>query len=80
MSNFDLSNQNNDDVKEGLSTNQNNYSNFTNKYDDDGLTTAPVNKPVEETGNLSVEKPIDSTEREPKPRSHTERNPRGWSF
>ena len=76
MSNFDLSNQNNDDVKEGLSTNQNNYSNFTNKYDDDGLTTAPVNKPVEETGNLSIEKPIGSTEREPKPRSHTERSPR----
>lgn len=89
MSNFDLSNQNNDEVNEGFTSNNqnnNNYSDFTNKYDDDGLTTAPVNKPVEEVGSLSTPKPSVSTrneptsrpraERTPKPRSHTERSPR----
>lgn len=87
MSNFDLSNQNNDEVNEGFTSNNqnnNNYSDFTNKYDDDGLTTAPVNKQVEEVGSLSTPKPSVSTrnettsrpraERTPKPR--TERTPR----
>ena len=73
---FDLTNQNNDEIKEGLTTDQNNYSNFTNKYDDDNVTTTPVSKPVEETGSLSIETPNVVKEETTTTRPRTERSPR----
>lgn len=71
MSNFDLSNQN-DDNFEGLTSTP---VTPKNNYDDGGLTSTPVEETV---GNLSIEKPVETqtgnTVTAQKPRS--DRSPR----